>query len=205
MCSLELVFENGSGHVASTDGFRIGYWHGEIDVPTGTSHWPTAAVRWLARQRNWEWLVDGQRIWVRGPGNAWLLNATSITGFPDYRKFVAESLSGKASCQVALKDLTASIKLCMTGGKPRRLRLDWENGVLGLSGSAKDGTTAFATLTAQTVGSASVLMDPDMLRPLLAGMGAKTVTLHSQGPLRPLYVTAKNHLALQMHCVEEKR
>ncbi len=189
----------GTAHAAATDGYRLAYWHGTADLPDGTWHWPAAAVRWLARQRNWTWSA-GADIWVRGPG--WLLQATPVPGFPDYRPYVLASLDSTSTCTLPAKQLAAAIKDCTVGKSPKRVALNWGDGTLRIAGNGRDGSAAAATLAAATEGNGSALLDPVLLRPLVAGFGRLSVTLHSQGDSKPLYISAGNWLALQMVCRE---
>ena len=197
LCALELSSAAGTAHAAATDGYRLAYWHGTAALPDGTWHWPAAAVRWLARQRNWHWIA-GADIWVRGPG--WLLQATPVPGFPDYRPYVLASLSSTTTCTLPAKMLADAVKNCTVGKSPKRLALNWGDGTLRLTGNGRDGSAAAATLAAATDGNGSALLDPVLLRPLVAGFGRQTVTLHSQGDSKPLYISAGNWLALQMIC-----
>ena len=201
ICAMEISSAAGTAHAATTDGYRLAYWHGTADLPDGTWHWPAAAVRWLERQRNWTWRA-GADIWVRGPGSAWLLQATPVPGFPDYRVYIIANLNSTTTCTLPAKQLAAAIKDCTVGTAPKRLRLAWGDGTLRLTGNGRDGTGAAATLEAATEGNGMALLDPMLLRPLVAGFGKQTITLHSQGDSKPLYIRAGNWLALQMICRE---
>ena len=61
-----------------------------------------------------------------------------------------------------------------------------------MTGNGRDGSAAAATLAAATDGTGGVLMDPVLLRPLVAGFGRLSVTLHAQGNSKPLYISAGN-------------
>jgi len=203
LCAVELKVFCGSASVAATDGYRIGYWQGELPYPDGTLAWPADAARWLDKRRAWSWQLHDGKLWCIGSQGTWLLRAEPAIGFPDYRPYIVASLVEAASCTLYAKPLAAAVKNCTVGKAPKRIALDWGDGQLRLTGRDKGGATAAAaTLAAETDGGATLLLDPTLLHPMLAALGRETCTLHSQGANRPLYISCGSWLMLQMVCVQ---
>ena len=193
--------------MTATDGYRLSVVRSPLPANVhidGASVLPAEAARWLAKQRNWRWRQTPTGIEATGDG--WRLAAEAILGYPDYRKILAAAGAGVGTCTLAADALAAAAKTLTVGKPPHRLRLDWGNGQLLLTGrggapARQAQPTAAATLAAATDGAAATLLvDPDLLRPMLAALGKTECTLHYVGPSQPLSVTAGEWIGILMVC-----
>lgn len=208
MCGLEVVVARDQLQLTSTDGYRLSVARSDLpvgaDVADGSGVLPADAARWLAKQRGWRWRQTATGFEAAGDG--WRLAAEAVLGYPDYRRILAAAGNGIGRCTLSADALAAAAKTLTVGKPPHRLRLDWGGGQLQLTGrgfapARQAQPTAAATLAAATDGAAATLLvDPDLLRPMLAALGKTECTLHFVGPTQPLSVTAGDWTGVLMVC-----
>lgn len=210
ICALEIGISEAGAHMAATDGYRLAYWSGSLPLPAEALHWPNAvlhwpapALRWLATQRgNWEWQLHNGAILVRS--GAWLLVTAPQPGFPDYRQYIADTPCS-STCTLPAKMLASALRTVQVGVAPRRCLLAWQDGVLRLTGSGhKNDAVAAGNVAAATDGSGTVLLDPDMLRGMLAPFGSASVTIQWSNEHAPLIMRAGAYRMLQQPCLAKR-
>lgn len=211
LCGLEISVVGGYLRLTATDTYRLGQWHsaGTVDAPDGSVVAPAGAVNWLAKQRApWQWRLTAAGIEALGDG--WRLWAEGLIGYPDYRTVAREGGNGVSTASLSAAELAAAVK-GVTVGKPfRTVRLGWgwTDGVLTLTGRGQPGKgttiqpSASASLAAVTNGTATITVDPDRLKPMLAALGKNDCTLHWTATTRPLSIVSGDYLGILMCCRE---